>query len=313
MKYLALLLLLLCAMPVTQAAVKFPDKDDLREFRTTCGAGKLESIESASDTERAERLVGERLEEVKASSTARSNLSSVRRDMAAVMEKVTPDANGNVFYVEYLGCILRLVDTFLVSKNLPHSPVNPGGDVDGFVSAGVAYGSVRTDSGQGITNDNQLIWVARVGWWLNDHLAFGLEGNYWHTRTNTLNSNGELIQTGQPLRQMAATAILPIYVHFGRRFPLVLCAGAGMGWESYDYLLLDSKTGTQGRLTNRDSGLALMAGAGFEFAWTPHTTLSVLARGTRTTIDSLSSTEPGTDNTKARLVVYSLGLALSFH
>ena len=273
----------------------------------------MESIEIRSETERAERTVDERLQKVESDPAARANLSSARRDVAAVMEKVTPDSSGNVFYVEYLGCILRLVDKFLVSENTPHRPVNPGSDVDGFVSAGVAYGSVRTDSGQGVTNDNQLIWVVRVGWWFNDHLAFGLEGNYWQAKTNTLNSNGELIQTGQPLRQMGATAVLPIYVHFGRRFPLVLCAGGGLGWESYDYLLLDSKTGMQGRLTNRDSGLALMAGAGFEFAWARHTTLSVLARGTRVTIDSLSSADAQSDNKKSKLMVYSLGVALSFH
>jgi hypothetical protein len=282
------------------ARVQFPSEQDLNTFSKTCGGGRVEVFE---------RKVTREFRGLRSNPKANISLESAQRNVAAVMEKVTPDANGNEMYEKYLRCVREFVDKFLVSNNVPHQPVNPGSDVDGFISIGATYGSIR----QGFTNDNQLIWLARVGWWFNEHLAFGLEGTFWQVKSQTLSLNGQLVQAGQPLRQTGSTATLPLYVHFGRRFPLVLCAGAGLGWESYDYLLLDGNGVVEGKLTNRDSGLAVMVGAGFEFAWTPHTTLSVLARGTRTNIDVPSTTATDSIGRKAKQTVLSLGVALSFH
>ena len=302
------LALLCCTLALASATasaeIQFPKEKDFNNFLKLCGGGATES-----KTLKAR----EQMHEWKSNSESSTNLESVRSNLAAVMDKVTPDAEGTAKYKMYLGCVTTKVDQFLAYKNLPRRAVNPGSDVDGFLSLGAAYGSIRTDAGQAVTNDNQVVWIARVGYWFNPHIALGLEGTWWQAKTQTLSLNGQLIQAGQPLRQTVGTATFPLYVHFGSRFPLVLCAGAGLGWESYDYLLLDSNGAVEGKLTNKDSGLAIMVGAGFEFAWTPHTTISVLARGTRMNIDAPTTTAANSIATKARQTVLSLGVALSFH
>jgi len=303
----AVLALLYCALVLASATaaaeIEFPKEKDFEHFLSLCGGGIAESDQLKAD---------KKVHKWKSDSESSTNLDSVRSNLAAVMEKVTSDENGSAMYKAYLGCVTRMVDRFLISKNT-HEPVNPGNGVDGFLSLGAAYGAIRTDAGHAVANDNQMIWMVRVGYWFNEHIALGLEGTWWQAKTQTLNLNGQLIQAGQPLRQTVGTATFPLYVHFGRRFPLVLCAGAGLGWESYDYLLLDSNGAVEGKLTNRDSGLAIMVGAGFEFAWTAHTSVSVLARGTRMNIDAPTTAAADSTASKARQTVLSLGVALAFH
>jgi opacity protein-like surface antigen len=159
---------------------------------------------------------------------------------------------------------------------------------------------IKTGTGESATNDNQPIGLARVGLWFNEHVAVGLEGSYWQRKT-------QLMEVGQPTRTVASTATVPLYLHFGRRFPFMMYAGIGRGWESNEYLVLDS-SGTKQRMTKGDSGLAWVAGAGFEYAWTQHVSVTVLARAIRTRIDSA----PHVGEKRERDVL-SFGVVLSRH
>ncbi len=206
-----------------------------------------------------------------------------------------------------------LIEKYLARANAPREPIDPGNEVDGFMTLGVTYGSIRTDDHQVLTNDNRMIGLARVGWWFNNHIAVGLEGSYWQAEAKRAEFNGQRVSLTQPLRNTAGTATLPLYIHFGRRFPLVLYAGAGIGWESNDVAVFRADGAMLARDTRKDSGLALVAGAGFEFSTGPSSSVSILARGIRTTIDSPSVSIIGQNEKRPPRDVLSFGVALSFH
>jgi opacity protein-like surface antigen len=298
-----------CASASVEAArVNFPTENDLLGIRNTCGGGEARQVKKQVD-----RI----LKEIKSDPSARTSTESARRQIAAVMEKIPEGDGGGGFYSEYLACVLRMVDTFVENNNTtkdtkrPPVTVNPGSRVDGFLSLGATYGSIRTGSGDSLTNDNQPIGLVRVGWWFNKYIAFGLEGSYWQRKMDTIEvSNfGEL---GQPFRTVESTATLPLYLHFGDRFPFTVYVGTGRGWESNEYMALAADGVTRQRHTNRDSGRAWVAGAGFEYAWTPDVSVSILVRGIRTRIQS-APTGFGGENSKPQRDVLSFGVALSFH
>lgn len=305
----ALCCIVVCvASTVVEAKVRFPKEKDLRGIRTSCGGGNTEQVRM-----RANQLV----RKLKSDVTAQIDVENARRQLVAiveVMEQSPPNETTRDLYKQYLSCVVGLIDKFLVVNNLPREPVNPGSGVDGFLSLGATYGSIRTVTGtDSYTNDNQPIALARVGWWFNEHIAFGLEGSYWQRKTDLSEVNTEWAQSGQPFRTTAATATVPLYLHLGRRFPLIVYFGAGRGWETNEYVGLNSSGAIQQRVTHRDSGRAFVAGAGFEFAWTENVSVTVLARGIRTEIES--SPPPGSNGgrVKPERDALSLGVALSWH
>lgn len=106
------------------------------------------------------------------------------RNLAAILDKVTSDAEGNDLYAKYVGCVHKQVDEWLTRANEPAPAIAPRGRVESFFTVGATYGSIRTADEHMLTNDNQLIWLGRVGWRFNRHIAFGLEGSFWQAKAN---------------------------------------------------------------------------------------------------------------------------------
>jgi hypothetical protein len=290
--FVVLCALLWCASAEVQAGVHFPKEKDLKAYSTACGGGV---------TDQEHRTVARAVKDWKSDSAANVDTESAHHSLATVMEQVTSSEGGNNLYKKYIACVQYLIDKYLDVNNPIPEPVNPWSDVAGFLSIGATYGSIRTGSGPTRTNDNQPIGLARLGYWFNNHIAFGLEASYWQRKD-------VMAATGLPFRTSASTAVLPLYIHFGRRFPFTMYFGAGRGWESNEFLVPGANGPAQQRVMIRDVGPALVAGAGFEFAWTQHVSVSVLARGIRTKINTLPNTAARPERD-----VLSAGVAFSMH
>jgi hypothetical protein len=264
---LALLMLLCAALycfsSPAEARVRFPKEKDFNQFRKVCAGGEVAAVRHRVD---------EALKEWKSDVSATKSVESARSNLGAVMEKITPDAGGNALYEKYVSCVRNLVENFLIRKNPARGPVNPGSGVDGFLTLGVTYGSIRTGDDDLFTNDNRMIGLARVGWWFNEHIAVGLEGSYWQAEAKSMEIGGQRIQ----------------------------------------HMTLGQHGAMGERLTNKDSGIAFVAGAGFEFAWTPNVSVSILARGIRTEIEAPPEVVGG-ERVRQDRDVLSVGVALSFH
>lgn len=154
----------------------YPGDKQLHEIRDLCGGGKI--------TSRQQRRVKSALKQWRNQSEEKDDTSEASKDLAAILDKVTSDAEGNDLYAKYVGCVHKQVDEWLTRANEPAPAIAPRGRVESFFTVGATYGSIRTADEHMLTNDNQLIWLGRVGWRFNRHIAFGLEGSFWQAKAN---------------------------------------------------------------------------------------------------------------------------------
>lgn len=184
----------------------------------------------------------------------------------------------------------------------------------GFLTLGAMYGSVRTDIDGVVNTENRPVGLARLGYRFGDHFSIALEGSYWKSKNRTVElPDGRQVSLNRALTDDGSAVALPLYFKLSDSFPLVLYAGVGMGWESHEIVQMSSTGREVARQRVSGSGRAIIAGAGFEFRTGPSSSLSLVARGVRSRMSSLSSNNPGDPDHQPERTVLSVGAAWSLY
>jgi hypothetical protein len=102
---------------VTHADVKYPTKEQLQGIRDVCSGGTVHKIDGQLDAA---------LEAWRLKPGAQGNLHLAIDDLAAIMEKIRDDRDGQLFKA-YLDCVQNLIEQYLHDSSTPKSqtPTKP--------------------------------------------------------------------------------------------------------------------------------------------------------------------------------------------
>lgn len=146
---------LLVAMTPVMADVKYPTDEELQSIQRTCAGGDVESIDANLKAELArwKLMVGGAV-----------GITAAKRNLGALMEKVTASAPGNQLYATYVRCVHGLVEMRLMKSNpetppaakpaVKSPPQSPASSIGGSVLHGANSGTVLHGGNSGTVINN---------------------------------------------------------------------------------------------------------------------------------------------------------------